>query len=622
MKARSLLPVLLAFGGIQASPTGRYDGYDRLAGSSFGVPGDQTFDYVIVGGGTAGLTLANRLSENAAWTVAVVEAGGYYESENGNVSQIPLFASVGSDKTTANYNPAIDWGFVTTPQPGVKGAKVHYARGKCLGGSSARNYMAYQRGTIQSYDWWADEVGDDSYRWKSFLPYLQKSVSFVAPDARKRAKNATAQYDPRSFGANVGEVTLTFSNYAQAISSWVQRGMAEIGIKPIDGFTSGRLFGSSYVLEMIQKDQVRASSETAFLSPAAYRRPNLFIFTHSLAKKVIFDDRKTATGVAVDTAGKKYTLTARREVILSAGVFQSPQLLMVSGVGPKPTMDKFGIRTVADRPGVGENMWDQIFFGPSWRVDVVTGSSMRNPLTRARASEDFNRWQAGIMTNTGGDFFAFEKIPPAIRATFPKNVKDSLAKFPADWPEIEYLTVSAFLGDNENYVTETPTDSYNYAAVVGALMAPVSRGTVSISSADAADPPVIDPRWLSDPADQAVAVAAYRRVQELFNSRAMNPVLIGPQYYPNTNGRAQSDAEVLEEVKQIFNTIWHGACTCKMGKKDDRMAVVDNRARVIGVNRLRVVDASSFAILPPGHPVSTIYALAEKIADDIKYTRN
>lgn len=262
-----------------------------------------------------------------------------------------------------------------------------------------------------------------------------------------------------------------------------------------------------------------------------------------------------------------------------------------------------------------------------------------------------------MMTNSGGDFFgilqapvfaqsslltrltAFEKVPAAIRATFPKNVKDSLTKFPADWPEIEYLTVSAFLGDNENYVTESPQDSYNYAAVVGAIMAPVSRGTVSISSADAADPPIIDPRWLTDPADQAVAVAAYRRVQELFTTRAMSPVVIGPQYYPNTNGRPQSDAQILDEVKQIFNTIWHGACTCKMGKKDDPMAVVDSRARVIGVNRLRVVDASSFAILPPGHPISTICkfaflyfcvivdadylpdGLAEKIADDIKYTR-
>lgn len=265
---------------------------------------------------------------------------------------------------------------------------MHYARGKCLGGTSARNYMAYQRGTVQSYDRWADEVGDDSWRWRSFLPYLQKSVSFVAPDARKRAANATAQYDARSFGANAGEVTLTFSNYAQAISSWVQRGLAEMGIRPIDGFTSGRLFGSSYVLETIQVDQVRESSETAFLTPAVYGRGNLFVFTGSLAKRVVFDAQKTATGVEVETAGKKYTLTARREVVLSAGVFQSPQLLMVSGVGPKATMDKFGIRTVADRPGVGQNMWvSSAFHGFSRHWLTLAGPSLFRPELAGQCSD-------------------------------------------------------------------------------------------------------------------------------------------------------------------------------------------------------------------------------------------
>lgn len=216
--------------------------------------------------------------------------------------------------------------------------------------------MAYQRGSKKSYDMWAEEVGDSSYKWDSLLPYFKKSLDFSPPDRSKRADNATAEYDRESIG-NGGPVSVTFSNYAQAFASWVQKGMAEIGIKPIKGFTSGELFGSSYVLETIQaKTQIRESSETGFLQPAL-KRGNLFVFPQSLAKKIVFDDKKTATGVVVNTEGKQYTLSAKKEVIVSSGAFQSPQLLMVSGVGPAETLQKYGIPVVADRAGVGQNMW-------------------------------------------------------------------------------------------------------------------------------------------------------------------------------------------------------------------------------------------------------------------------
>lgn len=197
--------------------------------------------------------------------------------------------------------------------------------------------MAYQRGSKKSYDMWADLVGDSSYKWDSFLPYFKKSLQFTPPDRNKRAANATPEYDLDSFGNGGGPISVTFSNYAQALASWVQKGLAEIGIKPIKGFTSGELFGSSYVLETIRaKTQIRESSETGFLQPAL-KRGNLIVFQQSLAKKII--------------------LSAKKEVIISAGAFQSPQLLMVSGVGPAATLQKYGIPVVADRAGVGQNMW-------------------------------------------------------------------------------------------------------------------------------------------------------------------------------------------------------------------------------------------------------------------------
>lgn len=197
---------------------------------------------------------------------------------------------------------------------------------------------------------------------------------------------------------------------------------------------------------------------------------------------------------------------------------------------------------------------------------------------------------------------AWEKLPAKSRKSLSNSTLASLATFPSDWPEVEYLSVGGFLGDNSNYALNTPTDNYNYASVVAALIAPLSRGTVSISSADMADPPVIDPRWLIDPADQAVAVAAYKRVREFFTTQAMAPVLIGSEYFPGLSNGTQSDSELLALIKRGFQTEWHASCTCKMGKKDDKMAVVDSTAKVIGVGLLRVVDASSFALLPPPLP--------------------
>ncbi|KAF2088016.1 GMC oxidoreductase [Saccharata proteae CBS 121410] len=629
-----LLPLTSAIPFRTSNNNPRSNTPTHLLGTSFGLPHPQTFDYVIVGGGTAGLLLAARLSEDSTTTVAVIEAGGFYELENGNVSQIPLDASVGSDKGFANVNRAVDWGFSTVPQAGALNATPHYARGRCLGGSSARNYMAYQRGTIDSYNLWATQVDDPSYTWPSLLPYLQKSVAYTTPDASKRARNASVSVDLKMLETGKkgkgkggvrsgGEVGVTFSNYAQAISSWVQRGLAEIGIKPRDGFTSGALFGSSYVLENIEAaTQTRESSETAFLTADVLARGNLVVFTHTMAQKVVFDGTR-AKGVEVVTDGMGYLLSAGMEVILSAGSFQSPQLLMVSGVGPRSTLERYGIEVVADRPGVGQNMWDHVFFGPSYEVNVVTGSSTNNPTFLSAATQSYLQTQSGILTNSGGDLFAWEKLPRTTNAhpTFTNTTLTSLSAFPPDWPEVEYLTVAGYLGDNVDY-SSGPT-SGNYASVVAALVAPLSRGTVSISSANATDPPLINPNWLTHPTDQAVAIAAYKRVRQLWSTEAMKGVKVGEEVYPGLAAvKTESDEEILGEVRKAFNTVWHAGCTNKMGRKDDPMAVVDTRARVYGVEGLRVVDASAFALLPPGHPVSTIYALAEKIADDIKNDKN
>jgi len=593
----------------------------RLIGSSFGVPQNATYDYVVVGGGNAGLTVAARLSENSSISVAVIEAGTFYEIANGNLSQIPAYDTYWSGKDSDNVSP-VDWGFVTTPQDGLLNASVHYARGKALGGCTARNYMAYHMGTIESYEKWADQVGDDSYTYDGLLPYFQKSLHFTPPGP-SRAANATPNYDEASLGPGGGPLSVTFSNYANAMSSWVEKGFAAIGIKPIQGFTSGALNGSAYVLETIDAaDQTRESSETAFLQPAL-ESTSLTVYQSTLAKKVLFDSEKTANGVLVESGGVQYVLSARKEVIVSAGAFQSPQLLMVSGVGPKASLEKHSIPVVADRPGVGQNMWvsisnkhkhcgwgklihaqDHVLMGPTYRVNAITSSSLANSDVLNEANDLFINKQEGILTNSGGDFLAWEKIPSSYRSSWPNNTLSALNQFPSDWPEVEYLSMSGFLGYQLNYQRDAPTNGYNYATVSTALVAPLSRGTIDISSSDMADAPVINPNWLTHPADQAVVVAGYKRVREMFNTTVMGDILIGPEYFPGED--VQSDAEILEVIRKTASTVYHAACTCAMGKESDEKAVVDTKAQVYGVKGLRVVDASSFPILPPGHPVATI----------------
>ncbi|OCL10908.1 GMC oxidoreductase [Glonium stellatum] len=589
-----------------------------LLGSSFGVPLSASYDYVIVGGGTAGLTVAARLAEDPSLIIAVIEAGSFYEISNGNLSQIPAYDFYWTDKDPTDYNPLIDWGYHTVPQEGLFNASVHYPRGKCLGGSSARNYMAYTRGSKKSYDLWADTVDDNSYKWDAFLPFFQKSLTFTPPDNSRRAANVTPDYDLKAIGPGGGPLSVTFPNYGQPWSSWVQNALAEIGIKPIVGLVSGALFGSSYTLTTIDaKTQTRESSETGFLKPAL-KKGNIVVYQSTLAKRILFDGNKTATGVLVDTGGTQYTISARREVILSAGVFGSPQILMVSGIGPPASLQKHNISIISSLPGVGQNMWDHVIMGPTYKVDVITSSALaNNPQYALQATLDYRNKLSGPLTNTGGDFFGWEKLPSSIRNKFPGSIITSLASFPADWPEIEYLAIPTYLGNNFNHFLDDPHDAANYGSIAAGIVAPLSRGTVDIVSNDTKDAPLIDPQWLTHPADQALAIAAYKRTRELFATSVMKGVLLSQEIFPGLNG-TQTDEEILSVVKNSFESLSHGAATCKMGKAGDPMAVVDSKARVFGVEGLRVVDISAFALLPPGNPVSTVYALAEKIADDIK----
>lgn len=474
--------------------------------------------------------------------------------------------------------------------------------------------MLYQRGTRQSYQYWADKVGDDSYTLDALLPFFEKSVRYTPPNATSRALNATVPLpNATAFAGSHGPLEVSFPNWATPFASWAQLAFREIGISDIPDFSSGNLLGSQYCPMTINPhDQTRSSSQASFLQQSLNEdAANLQLYIHSMAKQILFNAKKTATGVLVETAGVEYTLAASREVILSAGCFQSPQLLMISGVGPRSTLEAYNISVLADRPGVGQNLQDHVLFPVLYEVDVLTQQALNDPVFAAAASKEYNERAQGILTNQAADYLGWEKLPEANFRQLSNATKRALSEYPADWPELE-LVVGSFLPTSRGFQV-SQTAMYAYLEI--ALIAPLSRGSVSISSGNIFDPPVIDVGWLSNSSDVEMAVQAIKRGRDFFGTSAIQPVLTSEEILPGKN--VSTDAEIAQYVREYIQTVYHASCTCAMGKVEDPMAVIDSKARVIGVSGLRVVDASSFPFLIPGHPQSTIYGLAEKIAVDV-----
>lgn len=365
----------------------------------------------------------------------------------------------------------------------------------------------------------------------------------------------------------------------------------------------GELIGSGFMPFTIDPANAhRSSSESSFLQQALQSNRTLKVYKQALAERILFSGNNTATGVLVSTNGSQpYTLNARREVILSAGAFRSPQLLMLSGIGSRATLDELDIPVLKDLPGVGQNLQDQPWFGSSFRVFVPTASTLQNnPQALAAAEEAYRQSASGPLAISAGGVFGWEKLPEAYRENFSAATRQALAAFPDDWPELEWLPLSAFSGTYENTQTSDPKDGYNYATMATALIAPLSRGNVTIRSSSMTDPPVINPNWLTDPVDIELAIAALKRQREMWNVIAGFGVTIGKEVFPGP--AVKTDEEILEAIKRMVAPLWHASATCKMGMENDTMAVIDSSARVFGTRGLRVVDASSFPFLPPGHP--------------------
>ncbi len=281
-------------------------------------------------------------------------------------------------------------------------------------------------------------------------------------------------------------------------------------------------------------------------------------------------------------------------IILSGGAIHSPQLLMVCSIGPTSTLQSISIPVLVDLPGVGQNLGDHILWTETYRVNLQQSGALQIPAIFVAAATEYAINRTGPLTNISFDFVGWEKLPASSRANLGGTALSDLSFFPSDWPELEFI-----IGDAAN-----PNDTNSYTSVIGALVSPLSCGYVSIISNDTNDLPIFDPKRLSHLTDQEVAVQAFQRCRDVFATSAVQPMLIGAEFLPGAT--VQTDEEILAYLKASVSTVYHATCTCNMGTRDDPMAVIDSRARVFGTQGLRVVDASSFPMLLPGHPNGTV----------------
>jgi choline dehydrogenase len=482
--------------------------------------------------------------------------------------------------------------------------------------------MAYQRYVVDSLmsfqprtDWdlrptigamkkWAEQVDDQSYTFDQTLRYFQASPVVTKPDSATRFSNATPGETLTNFNAHGGPLTLSWPKYATPFGTWAMKGLEKLGIHQRNGFTGGSLFGADWPLFSINpKHGYRESSVRAFFQLAT-KSGNVTFYAQSLAKQIVFDDSKTAKGVLVKTDGSDLYLSAKREVILSSGVFKSPQLLMLSGVGPKDVLSSFKIPVVANLPGVGKNLQDQPGTSISYRVNVVTSSTLGyDAAAAARAADEFKSNATGPLS-TPGSIIAFDKVLNG--SSISGNTLARIQQYPDDWPDLEYIAFESSAAQ--------PADGNSYASLVVALLKPMSRGYVTLGSSEPLDKPIVNVNWLTDPSDQELMVEGFKRLRSLWKATG---IAVGEEFAPGK--KVSSNEDILNYIRSAdgFSTTYHASSTCAMGSSSNADAVVDSIGKVFGVKSLRICDASILPFLPPGHPQAAVYMLAEKIAASI-----
>ncbi|MFG1361060.1 GMC family oxidoreductase [Xanthobacter pseudotagetidis] len=534
----------------------------------------QPYDYVIVGAGSAGCVLANRLSKDPNVRVCVIEAGG---RDNWVWFHIPvgyLFA-IG--------NPRADWCFKTEPEPGLNGRQLSYPRGKVIGGSSAINAMIYMRGQAGDYDHWR-QLGLEGWGWDDVLPLFKSHEDhFLGPNAHH---------------AKGGEWHVEFPRVTWPLLDAVRQAAAQDGIPPIPDFNTGDNTGSCY-FHVNQKTGLRWSTARGFLKPVL-SRPNLDLVTAGHVEKVVLEDGRAA-GVVVRTRNGARRINARREVILAAGAIGSPQLLMLSGLGPAAHLAEMGIAVARDIPGVGANLQDHLQLRTVFKVEGVG-------TLNERYHSIFGKMGMGL------DF--------ALRRRGPLTMAPSqLGLFTKSFAEKERADLEFHVQPLSLDKFGEPLHRYPAFTMSVCNLRPESRGTLRLKSPDFSAAPAIAPAYLLAEEDQRVAAQSLRIARRIVSRPALAPFR-PRETVPDPQITDADEAGLRRAAGDVGTTIFHPVGTAKMGLESDPMAVVDTRLRVIGVPGLRVVDASVMPTITSGNTNSPTVMIAEKgarmILDDAR----
>ncbi len=518
------------------------------------------YDYVIVGAGSAGCVLANRLSENPDISVLLVEAGG---PDTKREIHIPAaFVKL--------YQTAYDWNYQTEPQPHLDDRQLYWPRGKVLGGSSSINAMIYIRGNQQDYNDWA-ALGNELWGFQDVLPYFIK--------AENQTRGASEYHGVQ------GPLNVTDLEQVNPLSQIFVQAGAELGL-PINPDFNGASQGGVGLYQITQKNGQRHSVATAYLKPVLHR-PNLTVETYAHVTAITFQGRRVI-GISYEKEGETYNVPAGREVILCGGAINSPQLLQLSGIGPADHLKALDIPIIRDLPGVGQNLQDHLIVSVTYRCkQPVSLASVKKPsnllyyfLSR-KGKLSSNLAEAGGFIRSNGA---------------------------SDRPDLQFHFVPLFF---LQHGLKLP--SGHGFTIAPTLIHPQSRGHISLNSNNPFDAPQINPNYFSDETDLETLVAGVKWAKQIANAAAFVPYR-GPEMFASS--QAQSDDDIRQFVRETAETVYHPVGTCKMGV--DPMAVVDPQLRVHGIDGLRVVDASIMPKIIGGNTNAPTVMIAEKAADLIK----
>ena len=522
-------------------------------------------DFVIVGSGSAGAAMAYRLSEDGKHSVIVIEYGG---TDVGPLIQMPSALSIPLNM------PLYDWGFSTEPEPHLGGRVLATPRGKVLGGSSSINGMVYVRGHARDFDHWS-ELGATGWAYADVLPYFKRMEDSQGGEDGWRGRGGPLHVQR---GKRKNPLYAAFIEAGQ-----------QAGFELTDDYNGSKQEGFGPMEQTIRGGR-RWSTANAYLRPAL-KRPNVRV-VKGFARKVVIENQR-AVGVEIEARKKIQVVKARREVILAASSINSPKILMLSGIGPAQHLKDHGIAVVADRPGVGANLQDHLeLYIQQESTQPITLNSVLNPFSKALIGAQWMLFKSGLGATNHFEAAAFLRSAAGI-----------------DYPDIQYHFIPAAV----RYDGKSASKSHGFQAHVGPMRSK-SRGAVTLRSPDPADRPRILFNYMSHPDDWADFRRCIRLTREIFGQQAFSPYR-GKEISPG--GHLQTDAELDEFIRGHVESALHPCGTCRMGRTDDPMAVVDPHCRVIGVEGLRVADSSIFPRITNGNLNAPSIMTGEKAADHI-----